>query len=108
MKGIRFLARSDKDAPAAFSAVGASGVPSGVGQRPVAVGQVTPRADRKVWFLDEPAGIGPHPSACKGHLDKLWNAEKTSLLSGEAIQNSWDKPSLGASIFKYCADLSTL
>jgi len=42
--------------------------------------------------------IGPHRH-CKGHLDKPWNHQRTSLLSGQAIQNSWDKPSLGASIF---------
>jgi hypothetical protein len=32
-------------------------------------------------------------------LDMPWNDERTSLLSGQAIQNFWDKPSLGASIF---------
>jgi hypothetical protein len=31
------------------------------------------------------------------NLDKPWNDERTSLLSGQAIQNSWDKPSLGTS-----------
>jgi len=33
------------------------------------------------------------------NLDMPWNDERTSLLSGQAIQIFWDKPSLGASIF---------
>ena len=33
---------------------------------------------------------GPHWH-CKGHLDKPLNDQRTSPLSGHAIQNSWDK-----------------
>jgi hypothetical protein len=31
------------------------------------------------------------------NLDKPWNDERTSLLSGQAIQNSWDKPAVRTS-----------
>jgi hypothetical protein len=31
------------------------------------------------------------------NLDMPWNDERTSLLSGQAIQNFWDKPSIGLS-----------
>ena len=36
---------------------------------------------------------------CKRYLDKPLHDQRTSPLSGHAIQNSWDKPSLGALSF---------